>query len=128
LDEVLRQDPTGRVAVETMVAFNKAIIVGEVTTTAKVDYEKIARKRIRDLGYTNPLFNFTYSSPIDLNIHEQSPEISKGVKVKGAGDQGMMFGFACRDNNCPPARAKTRCGQKNYSSIFKARRENPSYY
>jgi S-adenosylmethionine synthetase len=80
-----------------MVAFNKAIIVGEVTTTAKVDYEKIARKRIRDLGYTNPLFNFTDSSPIDLNIHEQSPEISKGVKVKGAGDQGMMFGFACRE-------------------------------
>ena len=56
LDEVLRQDPTGRVAVETMVAFNKVAIVGEVTTTAKVDYEKIARKRIRDLGYTKSVF------------------------------------------------------------------------
>ena len=64
LDDVLKQDSKGRVAVETMVAFNKIFVVGEVTTTAKVDYEKIARKRIRDLGYTNPLSILPTSHPL----------------------------------------------------------------
>lgn len=99
LDEILRQDKRGRVAIETMASFNKLVIVGEITANAKVDFEKIARKRIKDLGYTNPSFNFSDKSEIILNIHSQSPEIARGVKVKGAGDQGMMFGFAVRETS-----------------------------
>ncbi len=97
LDAVLEQDPKGRVAVETVAAWNKLILVGEVTTNAKIDFKKIARERIKSLGYTDPLFNFSDKSPIEVKIHEQSREIAAGVDKLGAGDQGMMFGFACKD-------------------------------
>lgn len=97
LDKVLEQDPNGRVAVETLVTAAKVVIAGEITANAKVDFEKIARKRIRDLGYTNPDFGFSDKSNIEVLIHKQSREISKGVDKKGAGDQGMMFGFAVNE-------------------------------
>ncbi len=97
LDEVLRQDPKGRTAIECLAGNNKLIIAGEIGGKAKVDYKKIARDQIRRLGYTYSTFHFSDKSPIDVYVHEQSQEIAVGVKKKGAGDQGMMFGFACRE-------------------------------
>lgn len=97
LDEVLKQDKYGRVAVETIATFNRLIITGEITANAKIDFEKTARKQIKNLGYTDPYLNFSHKSPVEVYVHEQSREIAKGVKLNGAGDQGMMFGFACRE-------------------------------
>lgn len=97
LDEVLKQDPNGRVAVETIATFNHVSLVGEITANAKIDPEQIARREIRRLGYTDSYLNFSDESPIQVKIHAQSPEIAAGVHPKGAGDQGMMFGFASNE-------------------------------
>src|SRR3989338_7538750 len=98
LDEVLRQDPSGRVACETYVTMGLIIIGGEITTTAYVDIHTLCRDLLKRIGYTHPKYGFDYHTCAILNaIHTQSPDIAKGVDAGGAGDQGMMMGYACRE-------------------------------
>lgn len=98
LDEVLSQDPAGRVACETYVTMGLIIIGGEITTSAYVDIHKLCRSLLKDIGYTHPKYGFDYHTCAILNaIHTQSPDIAKGVDAGGAGDQGMMMGYACRE-------------------------------
>lgn len=98
LDEVLRQDKTGRVACETFATVGMVIVGGEITTHSYVDIDKVTRKVIRDIGYDNPDYGFTYKDCAVLNaIRPQSPDIAQGVDTGGAGDQGLMLGYACRE-------------------------------
>ena len=98
LDSLIAQDPYTRVACETLVTTGSVHVAGEVTTQGFADVQRIARQTLKEIGYTDPEFGIDcYDAGVWVAIHAQSPDISQGVDKEGAGDQGMMYGYACSE-------------------------------
>ena len=100
LDAVMTDDPMGRVACESLVTTGLIMVAGEITTTAFLDIPKIARETVRQVGYTQAAYGFDCNTcAVITSLDRQSPDIAQGVDTGGAGDQGLMFGYACTETS-----------------------------